>query len=228
MIEHYVLIKQLHIGAVMASGALFFVRGAFVQAGATWPMIAPLRYLSYAIDTVLLSAAIPLLLMLPSGALANGWLLAKLSLLVAYIVIGSIAFKRGTDAHRAPHRLRQRSPRLSIHVRHCENPRSAGTAALFPRQFSLARINEIGDAHRGRCRWARDAGMVLHPPGVKLATSVRIALRARDAAEVNSLCACQLVPTIDEAHRSVDHSPRRGFAARRRRFARIALTPNAG
>ncbi|MEM7501597.1 MAG: SirB2 family protein [Pseudomonadota bacterium] len=95
MIEHYVVIKQLHIGAVMASGALFFVRGVFVQAGATWPMIAPLRYVSYAIDTVLLSAAIPLLLMLPSGALANGWLLAKLSLLVAYIVIGSIALKRG-------------------------------------------------------------------------------------------------------------------------------------
>lgn len=95
MLEHFALIKNLHIAAAIGSGALFLVRGAFVQAGSAWPMIAPLRYLSYAIDTVLLAAAVALVLLLPGEVFSNGWLTTKLILLVGYIVLGSIALKRG-------------------------------------------------------------------------------------------------------------------------------------
>ena len=98
MIEFYPQIRAVHIGAVIASGALFALRGAGVLAGARWPMAAPLRYLSYSIDTVLLTAALMLIAVLPAAVFANHWLTVKLTLLVIYIVLGSLALKRGRTA----------------------------------------------------------------------------------------------------------------------------------
>ena len=98
MIEFYPQIRIVHIGAVIASGALFALRGAGVLSGARWPMAAPLRYLSYSIDTVLLTAALMLIAVLPAALFANHWLTVKLSLLVVYIVLGSLALKRGRSA----------------------------------------------------------------------------------------------------------------------------------
>ena len=96
MMVFYPQIKTVHIAAVVCSGSIFFLRGALVQAGrSAWAMGAPLRYLSYGIDTVLLTAALMLLTILPGAVFANGWLTAKLVLLVAYVVLGSFALKRG-------------------------------------------------------------------------------------------------------------------------------------
>lgn len=94
MIEFYPQIKQFHVLVALLSGGLFALRGAFVLGGAAWPMHAPLRWLSYAIDTALLTAALMLLTILPGALFANGWLLAKLLLLVVYAVLGSFALKR--------------------------------------------------------------------------------------------------------------------------------------
>lgn len=96
MIEFYPQIRLAHIFAVLTSGALFSLRGVGVLVGARWPMAAPLRYLSYSIDTVLLTAALMLVSMLPPTVFANHWLTAKLALLVLYVVLGSYALKRGS------------------------------------------------------------------------------------------------------------------------------------
>ena len=98
MIEYYPLIKQVHVVAVVASGSLFLVRGLAVQCAAAWTMAAPVRYLSYGIDVILLAAALMLLAVLPAALFANGWLWVKLLLLVVYIVLGSFALKRGRTA----------------------------------------------------------------------------------------------------------------------------------
>ena len=98
MIEFYPYIKQLHVGAVIASGSLFLLRGVAVQAGAAWGMAAPVRYLSYGIDIVLLAAAIALVAILPAAVFANGWLWVKLALLVVYVGLGTLALKRGRTA----------------------------------------------------------------------------------------------------------------------------------
>lgn len=98
MIEFYPQVRAVHIGAVLASGALFALRGAGVLSGMRWPLAAPLRYLSYSIDTTLLTAALMLVAMLPSAVFANHWLTAKLALLVVYVVLGSFALKRGRSA----------------------------------------------------------------------------------------------------------------------------------
>lgn len=96
MIEFYGQIKAVHIAAVVLSGALFALRGLLVQAGRpALGMAAPLRFTSYAIDTVLLTAAMMLLTILPGALFANGWLTAKLVLLVAYVGLGTFALKRG-------------------------------------------------------------------------------------------------------------------------------------
>ena len=96
MIEFYAQIKWVHILAVIASGSVFLLRGLLLQAGQERvAMAATLRYLSYTIDTVLLTAAFMLLTILPSAMFANGWLTLKVVLLVVYIVLGSYALKRG-------------------------------------------------------------------------------------------------------------------------------------
>jgi uncharacterized membrane protein SirB2 len=65
-------------------------------------MAAPLRYLSYSIDVVLLTAALMLSSMLRQYPFVQSWLTAKVVLLVVYIVLGSFALKRGrTPAVRA-------------------------------------------------------------------------------------------------------------------------------
>ena len=98
VIEFYPQVRVAHIGAVLCSGTLFALRGGAVLANARWPMVPPLRYLSYGIDTVLLTAAVMLVAMLPSGVFANHWLTAKLVLLLVYVALGSLALKRGRSA----------------------------------------------------------------------------------------------------------------------------------
>ena len=95
MNEFYPQIRVVHIAAVMASGLLFLLRGAAVQLGASWAMAAPLRYLSYTIDTVLLTAALMLATIIQQCPFVQGWLTAKVLLLVVYVVLGSFALKRG-------------------------------------------------------------------------------------------------------------------------------------
>lgn len=95
MIAFYLQIKIVHIVAVLLSGALFALRGGAILAGARWPNAGLAKYTSYTIDTVLLTAALMLVTILPGGFFANGWLAVKIALLVLYIVLGTIALKRG-------------------------------------------------------------------------------------------------------------------------------------
>ena len=95
MLEFYPQIKAVHIVAVLLSGSLFALRGLLVLAGSRWGMVAPVRVLSYAIDTVLLTAALMLFTLLPHAMFANGWLAVTLLLLPVYVVLGSFALKRG-------------------------------------------------------------------------------------------------------------------------------------
>ena len=94
-VSAHAILHWTHVAAALLSGALFLARGLAVQAGARWALAGPVRYSSYAIDTVLLAAALLLFAMLPAALFANGWLAVKLALLLAYIVAGSFAIKRG-------------------------------------------------------------------------------------------------------------------------------------
>lgn len=80
---------------MISSGVLFALRGGGVLAGAHWPMFAPLRYLTYTVDTVLLTAALMLATLLHQYPFVHAWLTVKVLLLVVYIVLGTFALKRG-------------------------------------------------------------------------------------------------------------------------------------
>lgn len=93
MLAFYPQIKLVHVAAVSISGAFFALRALGLLAGMRWPRLAPVRYLSYTIDTTLLTAAMMLLTILPRELYANGWLWVKLALVTAYIVLGILAFR---------------------------------------------------------------------------------------------------------------------------------------
>ena len=91
----YSIVKTAHIALVLASGGLFALRGALVLAGQNWAMAPAWRMLSYGIDTLLLGAGVTLWTMLSLNPVGNPWLGIKLLLLALYIVLGSLALKRG-------------------------------------------------------------------------------------------------------------------------------------
>jgi len=93
LLSFYPEIKQVHIGAVISSGSLFALRGLALLMGMRWPRAVVVRWLSYSIDTVLLTAALMLLHMLPWGLFANGWLWVKLTGVISYIALGIAAFR---------------------------------------------------------------------------------------------------------------------------------------
>ncbi len=95
MIEYYLPIKHVHIAAVLASVLLFSLRGVAMLAGSPLANAAPVRWLSYGIDTTLLTAALMLLAVLHINPFTTPWLALKLMLLVLYIVLGVLALRGG-------------------------------------------------------------------------------------------------------------------------------------
>lgn len=92
--ELYPWLKMVHVAAVITSGSLFLIRGLGVQAGARFAMAAPVRVLSYLVDTLLLAAALALVWILRDLVLQSSWVWVKVLLLPVYIVLGSFALKR--------------------------------------------------------------------------------------------------------------------------------------
>lgn len=95
MIEFYPEIRLAHIWAVVASGSLFALRGVGLFAGMCWPLATQMRRLVWAVDTVLLAAALMLMTLVQQYPFVHAWLTVKVLLLLAYILLGLIAFWRG-------------------------------------------------------------------------------------------------------------------------------------
>lgn len=91
----YLMLKQLHVSAVAVSGCLFLLRGGWMLAGASLLQQRWVRIVPHLVDTVLLASAIALVLRSAQYPWQRPWLTAKLLALIAYIVLGSIALKRG-------------------------------------------------------------------------------------------------------------------------------------
>ncbi len=93
-IDTYHTLRQVHVAAVLATATLFSLRWAAMFNGGRWPMAPAVRYLSYGIDTTLLTAGVSLAVLSHQYPFESRWLSAKLLLLVVYIVLGSFALKR--------------------------------------------------------------------------------------------------------------------------------------
>jgi uncharacterized membrane protein SirB2 len=93
--SYYVLIKSVHVWSVTLSIALFLLRGALMLAESPLLRHGALRWTPHVVDTVLLTSALMLTGIVHQYPFANGWLTAKVLGLVAYVVLGSIALRRG-------------------------------------------------------------------------------------------------------------------------------------
>jgi len=101
MIEFYLPIKFVHMLCVGLSGTLFATRGVLRLAGSPLAHHALVRWASYAIDTTLLTAALMLIGIVHQYPFANGWLTAKVLLLVLYVVLGTFALRRARSRRAA-------------------------------------------------------------------------------------------------------------------------------
>jgi uncharacterized membrane protein SirB2 len=95
MSEYYLALRHVHIACAMVSVALFVLRGGLMIAESRWLQSLVLRVLPHVIDTVLLSTALMLTTIVHQYPFVQGWLTVKVVLLVVYILLGSIAIKRG-------------------------------------------------------------------------------------------------------------------------------------
>ena len=93
MSEFYLQVRLAHVILVCCSGALFAARGLATIFGGAWPRHAAVRWLSYTIDTCLLTAALMLVTILHQYPFVQGWLTMKVLLLVCYVVLGTYALR---------------------------------------------------------------------------------------------------------------------------------------
>lgn len=91
----YVLLKYVHMIAAVATIAGFMLRGYWMFAGSDKLEHRVTRIAPHAIDTILLVAGAVMVWMLHLNPFTQPWLLAKFAGLLAYIVLGVIALRRG-------------------------------------------------------------------------------------------------------------------------------------
>ncbi|MBW4934321.1 SirB2 family protein [Marinobacter sp. F4206] len=89
----YLILKHLHVTTALITVILFAVRLLMDLVGRPGWRQTPLRWIPHANDTVLLTAAIGLVIVTPWMPLVHGWLTAKVVLLIGYIFAGVFALK---------------------------------------------------------------------------------------------------------------------------------------
>ena len=98
----YLILKHLHVGCVVLSGAGFLLRGVWMLADSPWLQRPVVRVVPHVVDTVLLASAIAMTVISAQYPFVQPWLTAKFCGLLAYILLGMMALKRGrTKAQRA-------------------------------------------------------------------------------------------------------------------------------
>jgi uncharacterized membrane protein SirB2 len=91
----YLSLKHLHMGFAGLSGGFFVVRGAWMLADSPLLHRRWVRTVPHVVDTGLLASAVALAVWSSQYPLVHGWLTAKVLGLLIYIVLGTIALKRG-------------------------------------------------------------------------------------------------------------------------------------
>jgi uncharacterized membrane protein SirB2 len=95
MIMSYAALKMIHVTSVAISYLLFSLRSVWMMQGSAalqqrWVKITP-----HVVDTVLLTSAIALAIMIHQNPIHNSWLSAKVVGLLLYIGFGMIALRFG-------------------------------------------------------------------------------------------------------------------------------------
>jgi uncharacterized membrane protein SirB2 len=89
------LLKHLHLSTIALTLALFVLRGIWMMAESPRLQARWVRIVPHINDTLLLASGIGLAVLTQQYPLVHGWLTAKFFALILYIVLGTVALKRG-------------------------------------------------------------------------------------------------------------------------------------
>jgi len=91
----YFTLKTIHLGTAALTICGFLLRGYWMVREPEWLEHRLVRILPHVNDTLFLLSGIGLVVTLQLPVLTQPWLLAKILGLVLYVVLGTIALKRG-------------------------------------------------------------------------------------------------------------------------------------
>lgn len=91
----YALLKTIHVGSVLLSFSLFFVRGIWLIQDSVHLHRRWIKILPHVNDTVLLTSAVLLAMTIQQNPLEHTWLTAKVTGLLLYIGLGMVAMRFG-------------------------------------------------------------------------------------------------------------------------------------
>lgn len=91
----YFALKYVHVGAVILSFFLFFLQGLWMMATPEKLAVRWVRVVPHVVDTVLLVSAIVLAAATGQYPFVQPWLTAKVLALLLYILLGTVALRRG-------------------------------------------------------------------------------------------------------------------------------------
>ncbi len=91
----YSLTKHIHMTFAGLSFLGFIIRGYWMISGSNILHAKPVKIVPHVVDTVLLVSAIVLVVLTGFYPLKVDWVTLKVLLLVAYIILGTFALKRG-------------------------------------------------------------------------------------------------------------------------------------
>ena len=88
-------LKYIHLALASLSLFGFLLRGFWMMRGSALLDHRVVRTLPHVIDTLFLLSGVALIMLLSLPVMQSPWLLAKFAGLVVYVVLGSIALRRG-------------------------------------------------------------------------------------------------------------------------------------
>ena len=91
----YLFLKYSHLALALVSISGFVTRGVWMLKSSSRLSSRLTRIAPHLVDTLFLATGIALVLQLDLPVMRSPWLLAKLTALVAYVVLGMIALRRG-------------------------------------------------------------------------------------------------------------------------------------
>jgi uncharacterized membrane protein SirB2 len=96
--QTYQAVKHLHMTCAAISVSFFILRFIWMRRGSSLLQQRWVRILPHVVDSILLASALTMVFWSGQIPFQQGWLGAKIVALLGYIVLGSIALKRGKTA----------------------------------------------------------------------------------------------------------------------------------
>lgn len=91
----YAVLKMIHITSIIVSYLFFFLRGIWLIQDSQNLHQRWVKILPHIIDTILLTSAIALAIIIQQNPLSDSWLTAKVIGLLFYISLGMVALRFG-------------------------------------------------------------------------------------------------------------------------------------